>query len=182
MKVGNLYPQGDFKADCFVKVFETTLSSPTTTVTISNLDGNTNEVYLLVVKMIGNYAGRTSLRLRPNNDSGTNYSYQRMQGVDSTAQALRDTGVSFIVVGSCDASDERSWSRSILYAKSGQDRTCFVNLAYSIKGTLVPILFPIFYVWDNNADNIISLTLTAQNANGLGTGSYIALYQKVDKS
>jgi len=171
---GNLYTGG------WQLIYENLLTSAATSVTISGLDGNTDKEYKLVVRHIGGYdGGNSTIYLRPNNDSGANYGYQRLVGQDSTASALQGTANQFFLnINSGCALNELHLSEHLLYAKSGYVRTLVSKAAEKISGTTVNSICLIGQSWNNTADNITSLVILANQTNGMGIGTHILLFAK----
>ena len=180
MKLCTVYPQGDFKADTWVKVYETTLTSAATFVTISSLTGNTAIDYMLSIRCVNGYDGAIIVYLYPNNDTtSANYGWQSLIGQDSSTLAQRSNAS--IRIGESDALGNMFWANTILCAKSGYVRTAINNQSYRITGTTVYTREITGQVWSNTADEITSLVITASQTDGLGAGTYICLYKRLDK-
>ena len=150
------------------------LSSAQTSITISNLDGDTDQEYELICRFIG--GASADVKLRPNNDSGTNYGYQYMQGDLVTPSAGRSTS-NGIYIGSNLMNNNINFSRTMLYAKSGYVRTSITENAYNISGTTVTGIQKWGQSWNNTTDNITSLVITG-GTNGIGVGSRIILLER----
>ena len=181
MKTGLITPQGtdSFKADTWQKVYEDTLASAQTSITISDLDGNTDVMYRLVTRHVcGALDGY--LGLRPNNDTGTNYGFQQLYGANTTIGASRNVGT-YIYMGDPGTIDYLAMDDMLIYAKSGYIRTFISTSIRDITGTTVTLIRNFGQVWNNTADNITSFTFFSGATNGLGVGTYISLFKPLAK-
>jgi len=179
VNIGNKYPVGDIKADCWEKVYENTLTSATNSVTISNLEGNTDEVYKLIVRAVDDGNTVEWVGLRPNNDSGSNYGYQRIHGVNAAVSAARGTSTRFLLTNIASTTPV-GIVEMLLYAKSGYIRTAIIKQLSNASGTSVYSTGVYGLSWSNTADEITSLVIYAES-DELGIGSYIALYRKLGR-
>lgn len=84
------------------------LAAATTTITVSGLNGNVDEEYIIIARHINGYAGTAGLYVRLNNDSGNNYGTQLMKGQSSTASSSRTTADSSFMIGYGTASSRVS--------------------------------------------------------------------------
>jgi len=158
------------------KIYETTLTDAATSVTISSLDGNTDEEYILICRFIDDDT-TGGYYLRFNNDSGNNYGYQYIKGSSSTASALRDTSEAQIDLGYTNTDGNICFSKHLIHAKSGYVRTVISESAEDIATTTVTNIKSIGQVWNNTADNITSIVIGALN-DKLNIGSRIILLKK----
>jgi hypothetical protein len=169
------------KADTFVRVYTNTLTSAATSVTISSLLGNTDEIYIIRAKFVNNAAGAATYAVHPNNDTGTNYGYQYIAGVDTAITAARSTSTG-LTIGYNDATNKVCYSECTIYAKSGYVRTAIVHTGRSITGTTITDLYGLGESWNNSADEITSLVIDSSSADGLGIGTRIDIYKLVRKA
>ena len=180
MKIGKLYSQGSIKGNIWEKIYETTLSSAQTSITISNLDGNSAEEYLLETRCIGG-ADNSTTRLLLNNDSDSNYGYQQLFGEDTTINGSRSTSQTGINLSTAVLTGNIGQSKTLIYAKSGYVRTAISRTIRDITGTTVHYMQVWGWAWNNDSDNITSLVLSSSQTSGLGIGTYISLFKKADK-
>lgn len=176
MRFGKIIPQIGVK-DTLELVEETTLSSAVASYTFSNLNGNTDEVYILNFMIVNDQAGLSLYYLRPNGDNGANYGYQYIRGSASTVSAGRGTENNFLLSVNSSQNDLTMGSL-LLYAKSGYIRTNIHDRAYNISGTTVTAVDLFGESWNNTSDEITSLVVASNTASGLGVGTYLALYRK----
>ena len=176
MKTGTLTPNKIEGA--WERIYDSTLSSAATSVTISDLEGDTDCLYRLVTRGISGYAGSAFIQIQPNADATTsNYGYQSLRGDSTTASAARATTYDGILCGYSTAITRLFFSDVLLYAKSGYERTALSNIVNNITGTTVSQINLTGGVWDNTADEITSLRLISSQADGLGIGTHIELYR-----
>lgn len=155
-------------------------TSKITSLLIDGLDGNTDEEYRLICRFISGSA--SSINLRINNDSGNNYSKQRVYGENATVGATLDTGDSSMqYIGYIDGADKMVYCDLLLYTKSGYIRTAMSKHSFSISTTTVTSIWKNGYVWNNTTDNITSLIIISTVENGINSGSVIELYKKLQK-
>jgi len=167
--------KGKLQAGVMQTIYETTLTEAATSITISGLDGNTDILYELEMRVVNGYNGGANCLLRCNNDTGANYGRQEVNGNNATAGATRSTNHTGIYFANCDALGNVSQGEIKLYAKSGYIRTAILNRSCAIATTTVSIIQLAGYSWNNTADNITSLVILADQTNGLGIGTYIRL-------
>jgi len=178
LKTGSLEVQGKVYG-VWQKVYENTLTSAQTSITISGLDGNTDVMYRLTCRFINNNASSSGYGVRPNNDTGTNYGYQEINGANATVVADRSPAESRITIGWSLPQNNLSLSECLLYAKSGYIRTALVAFCDDITGTTVTRIMLLGNTWNNTADIITSLVVFAGQTSGLGIGTYLLLEKLV---
>jgi len=160
------------------KFYETTLTSATTSITISGLTGNTDIEYKLVARIINDYNGAAYYYVRPNNDTGSNYGFQYIQGSNTTKEAGRYTD-SKLQFTQASALGNIGFAELSIQSKSGYVRTVITEYPRNISGTTIEDINLTGQVWNNTADEITSLVVYASQTNGLGVGTNITLYRKV---
>jgi len=176
-QMGKVYPQGNFSSDCFTKIYETTLLANATSVTISNLAGNTTVEYRLNTKVVNGYDGSCYAGLTINNDTGANYGIQHLRAINTTVTASRYADA-FLYVGAASALGSTSLSETLIHAKSGYVRTGIQGRISHIVTTTVGQLYLVGQSWNNTTDEVTSLVISADQASGLGIGTYICLWGK----
>ena len=179
MKTGALEVQGSVYGT-WQKVYSTTLDAAATSVTISGLDGNTDVMYRLKCRFVNGFNGAVSYLFRPNNDTGTNYGFQYLAGINATASAGRNTAqTGTSICNQADALNDIAEGEVLFYAKSGYVRTSTGSNSRAISVTTVTGIILYGQAWNNTTDNITSLVIFADSANGLGVGSFIYLEKLV---
>lgn len=181
MRVGRKNVLGLLNVDTWQKIYENELSSSATSVTISGLDGNTEENYFLFVTLKNGYAGTVTYRLRLNNDSGSNYGYQNIQAEGSTGTANRATD-SGIILGYATAQDYMSQSTVNLFSKSGNNRLILVQRVYNLDETrTIGGIEVAGWSWNNSGSNITSMVIVGSQTDSIAVGSVIELWAKKEK-
>jgi hypothetical protein len=158
------------------------LTEALTSLTISNLDGNNDKEYELIVRHVGGSATASYMQLRINNDSTSNiYGMQTLYGQNTTEGASRFTDNKLYIGGIVGANAQNAigFGRIHINAKSGYVRTGFIWSAENIVTTTVDAIAAIGFSWNNTVDNITSLTILANQVGGLGIGTRIILLKKV---
>lgn len=178
MKFGKLTPKSiaNIKYNTWVKAYETTLGTATTSLTISGLAGDIDKEYKLEARIINGYAGEIVCYIRPNNDTDANYGRQYLLAYSTTVAGNRDV-LNGIRMGGAESGQE-CLSSTILYAKSGYVRTSLTNESYKIATTSVGNILLMGHAWSNTADEITSLVILANRTNGLGAGTQITLWKR----
>ena len=157
------------------QIYNTTLSTAATSITISGLAGDTDICYKLEARIVNGYNGALSFRVRPNNDTGTNYGYQFLDGYGTSPSAGRGATGCWFIAGAT-ALGGVSQGELTIQAKSGCVRTAITNEIDQISGTTVSEVTMYGQSWNNTADEITSLVVMCDHTNGLGIGSEITLY------
>ena len=168
----------------WVLVEEKNITSATTSVTFSNLNGDSDVEYEISGMLVGGSATIAHLMLRPNGDAtATNFKAEYLQGNSAsvTSAALTNwagcwlTGASNAQYGSF---------KTRFMAKSGSVRTYQGETMYQAATSSVTLAAMVNGLWANTTSNITSLTLASDNStgttvtNGIGVGSRIALYAR----
>jgi hypothetical protein len=180
MRQGKIQVLGSFQFDSMIMIYNKTLSEARTSVIIPNLNGNLDVEYELKLIIVGNADGQ-NVRIRPNADSETNYGNQFAIGGNTTATAIRQTNTGFQLVYNALNTNQILHADVIIYAKSGYERTAISKVINDISGTTATEIILGGYSWNNTTDNITSLTLITDQANGLGVGTNIQLYARRSK-
>jgi hypothetical protein len=156
------------------------LASAATSITISGLDGDSAEEYELIVRAVNGYNGAINYSFYFNADT-TNYGYQQLYGSNASKGASRNTEGGINDMGG-GALASIFMLHSKIQAKSGQVRTCINKSIYPIATTTVETVKINGHSWNDTASNITSMTIIADQANGLGIGSRVILLKKVSNS
>lgn len=164
-------PTGKLKANCFETIYETTLGSNQTSVTISGLDGDTDRIWELEIMLVNN--GSIDIQVQPNADStAAHYGYKYFQGAATTAsQGSNNANPTSFGGGT---TGQVSWNRITMYTKQGNNRLLLSEMYYG--ATTTPQLLRLSGMSYNVTNtNFTSLAIVASSASGLGTGTFIRL-------
>lgn len=158
LKTGNLEVQGKVYG-VWQEIYNTTLTEAATSVTISELTGNTDILYRLRCRFVDDdTTGRYGLKI--NNDDST-YGFQSLYGSNTTAGAVRDTSEAKMDIGYTNTDGNISMTETYLYAKSGFVRTAISTHIEDVSTTTVTNVCILGQVYDNTADEITSLVISA---------------------
>lgn len=160
----------------FKKIYDNTLSSAASSVTISGLDGDNDEVYLL--RVVGKGTASASIRLRFNNDSGANYGLQYLTASNTTLTAGRSTSSTAMAIASVDASSGVAYGEAFICAKSGKVRTLLISHTERVNGSTIDTLQNKAQSWNNMSSNITALVISASSGN-MDVGTRIELWRKI---
>jgi hypothetical protein len=138
------------------------------------LDGDRDVLYYLT-HAVKNNGGAFGVQVRFNSDSGTNYGYQSLDATNTTVSALRDTAETRFIVGYNSTSGYYCQGNMLMFVKKGFIRPALVSRVDSVSGTTVTAMKVYGKSWNNTADNITSLVVSA-SANNFDTGSQFDLY------
>lgn len=180
----SLNPQGVFASDCVMMLYETELSSPATSVTISGLDLDTTNNVTLNFYAVNDANADTSYTVAINNDTtSANYSdaYMAAYGANLTTSGKNSPGSCYLSQAAALA--QECWATLTIATKSGTScrPTTHLSARKIIGSGTAPEIMMRCSEWDNSADNITSLVIVATQANGLGVGTCIRLYGVVAK-
>lgn len=181
MKFGNI--DSPVSINDLYSVVEDTgeLSSSVSSYTFSNLDGDTDEEYILLSRFRNVSGSTTTYYIRFNGDTGANYGQQDVQGEGAVIAGSGATGLTWINIGGT-ATGYLSMSALKIYAKSGKSRVFRFDKVFYIHGTSINNFAEVVGAWNNTGDNITSITVVTNPASGLGAGSRLVLLKKVTAS
>ena len=166
-------------------IYETDITSATTSVNISGLNGDSDGSYDIRVRFISGTSngGGYAYYIRPNGDSSSSY-FTRFTYIDNAAaptksysgsidnSGLHLCGSTMTVTTSsiCQAS-------MIIYAKSGFARTSIGKGAHHDSATSW-LNYDYSSTYTNSGTNITSLTIYSPYANAIGSGSRIEVWAR----
>jgi hypothetical protein len=177
IRTGDLNIQGAINTGEFQKIYQNTLATAATSVTISGLDGDTDVLYELRMRLVNGYNGASTQGISINTDTANNYGYQYLYAISTTTTSVRNTSAAgLFLFGAAGALNEKSLSKILLYAKSGYIRAGINELTSGIATTTINMALLSGVDWNNTADNITSLTVVSAQSLGLGIGTVIELW------
>ena len=161
-------------------VYENTLTGDAASVTISGLDGNTDEEYRLIIfgaPHTTDSAHWVSLYL--NNDSSiNNYTITYTFYTSSAGGAIIGTGSSAAYATYINAGNQPGFSDIRIFAKSGRKRSIIGRMNYGLAASQFPWTFNFTNQWTNTADNLTSIVLSGN----MGAGTYICLMKRTQNT
>jgi hypothetical protein len=143
-----------------------TLGSATNSVTFSSISGSYTD---LVLVFNGTVSANQYVALRLNSDTGSNYSWTRVDGNGSTAQSSRGTSTTFGRLGIGDPTNRTlTISQFMNYSNTTTNKTVLSRSNTDFVGALVNL-------WRNTAA-ITSITVLTTTADTFTVGSTFTLY------
>jgi len=156
------------------------LTSPADYVEIPDLDGDVDGEYELIVRGVSG-ASSNSFFVRLNADTGSNYGIQHLRGESTSVlggrQVLTNWPIEFQGLGV----GHIGFSRLHLFARSGNVRLMQEQCVDQVNGSVITDMRVASGSWNNTSDKLTSITVHAQQTNGLGVGSRVILLKKVDE-
>lgn len=148
-------------------------SSPTssTSVTFSSLGSYTDIRIVVTYKS----TGTELIGLRFNSDSGTNYSYTRMEGDGSVTESSRQTNGTQINYGRSSSSDNISMTTFDIFNYGGSTNKTVLMTQSADYGNGTGRVLRAVGLWRNTAA-ITSIEVRTSSTTGFQTGSMITLY------
>ena len=124
---------------------------------------------------IVNDASDKNILLRFNNDSGGNYSYQRISAGSTTVDGARSTGATFINLTSATLVASQDLSCSILVAKPSASvkAQAIAQVGYQGSGDVIRLVLD-GGEWDNTSDALTRIDIIA-SANNFAAGTSLML-------
>lgn len=138
-----------------------------TSVDITGLDGDTDQVYRFIIAFRENGTGGANLLIRFNGDSGVSYDYQELRADGATVTGSRVNGDTGIKLAFGNSGDTRISEGVAYVATTGQQRAVVCHAAREIAGN-APELSLNAGNWRNTADNVTQITFV------LGAGQFAA--------
>jgi len=154
------------------KIAEIDISTNTTQVDITGLDGNSDEVYLLILRIYNPTGSQTVNSIRFN-DVAINKYYRIFIDSNGSSVSTGETSVSNqIEILKADANSVGT-AVCYVFAKSGSQRHV---LAHSYTSSIHRHLFG---RWVDTTSNLTKINIVCNTSNGIGTGSKIWVYKLV---
>jgi hypothetical protein len=127
-----------------------------TNLTFSGLDGDTDELYKVLIFAIAN-GTLAGMDMRPNADAtANNYRYQYLQASNNATTPGRADYSNGLILGNANTSGDLLLTEATFYAKSGWRRVCRAHANSNVNATTLDIVEWTTY-WKDTATNITSL-------------------------
>lgn len=167
---------------CFNLIDETTLTDTATTIDITGLNGDTDEIYIIQYRITHDNipASATQLRLGLNEDSATNYGYQRLRANGAVIDASRSTlqnAMNLALMRTFTSTTYFTSGEIILFSKSGNERVAISDCARGISDDYMEGIRLGGSVWDNTIDTLTSLQFY-WNSGSMATYTNIKVWAK----
>jgi len=158
----------------WVRVGSATAGSNVSSVTIPNLDGDRDVLYLVNWDTNGGSSSGNH-RLTFNTDTSANYVRQYLYADGTSVGTLRST-VSYISMGYAASPNYRYSGSMLLYAKSGFVRPGLLQHMDSSGGTTVSGIVAQGISWNNTGSNITQMVFTDPGGAFILSGSRFDVY------
>lgn len=158
-------------------IAETTLTSATSRIEFTGLNGDSCGEYIILCRSISDTATSAGISyLHFNGDSATNYGYQRIAAISTTVSAARNTSYSGIqVVGT--ALGKIDYSIIKVYTNSGYERTVLQDILQRGSSTTIGVFGSWSWIWNNTSDTITSMQFENSNGDAIfSTGTTIQIW------
>ncbi|MCP4651433.1 MAG: hypothetical protein GY853_15310 [PVC group bacterium] len=143
---------------CFNLIAEVTLTATASAIEITGLNGDTDEIYWVMIKLIKATSSGDWFSMYINNDDAANYGYQYLLGENATVTSARKiTHTSIYVGGAGNSLGVCGFSESFIYAKTGNERLVLTRMLKSGGGTWVYQNWNFGSIWNNISDTITNL-------------------------
>lgn len=180
MQIGAKNVLGTFSADCWEVIYDSEITADTTSVTISSLNGDVDDYYLLSARFVNPLAGASDISVKINNDGGANYGYQYLRARATTIDAASGSTTKAYIGAGVNQTDI-SYAKLVLYAKTDFERPFMNDRAADISGSTAANFTIFGNSYKNSSTNLTNLVIASDQANGVGSGTNFILYRKVDK-
>lgn len=180
----NLDPQGTFSSGCMTLLYETALTDTATSITISNLVGNTTNNFMLFIYIKNAYNGACTYYLRPNNDgTGANYNSKQYWAYPASSTAYWTGAEPGLHIGYATAINQLSASVLKMCTASGIVRISNTLCGESIVGSsTAPAIVYNTGEYESTASEITSLVICGDYNSCFASGSYFKLFGEVPKA
>ena len=154
------------------------ITAHATTVTFSGLDGNTDEVYRLIMRLLNKAGASVKYVMNPNGETtnlSSNFAYNGLAGVNAATWQLSSNTAA-------DLTDNNWANYSVdIWAKNDPNSIAAIRQYHGDLGvaTTTPAAARGQFsgVWNETSSNLTSLDIVSSVANGIGNGSTLVLYK-----
>ena len=158
-------------------VGQTNVLSATAQISFTGLNGDLDTEYMIISFLVGDTTSTLDLFL--NGDTTASYGKQTIviENNVTTEQRTTDSGIELNTVGTATTTaDEISLCKTIVYAKTGNERPAVVSSGNSAQGDYVLNNDKKYYVWKDTSSTITSLVF--EGSVNVGVGSYIGVWKR----
>lgn len=174
------YPDFYSLAQLLSKIEDTTLSSASSSIEIKNFPPHYNHLVVFVLARLST-STNDSLVMRINNDSGSNYDFERVDASGTSPTANEGLGDTFINIGACSGEASSIAQPTILffpfYSGTNFNKTvhCLGGQKRGTASTNILIRLTIGFWRNSSAINRLTF-LPLNGANNLASGTRVNAY------
>ena len=160
-------------------IAEYTATDSITSVEFTGLDGDTDEIYHIVVYYVGQSGTASDLYCCIHGNSAANYGFQRIRTRAAAPTAQRTTGGSSTVFkfgyarNDTTTNNNLSLCESFIYAKTGYERLAINEVFEGANETYINGVYQIGTIFSDKTTNITSLKFISTDKMATGTSIQI---------
>ncbi len=156
------------------------ITSAVARIEITGLNGDTDIEYEIIARIISGNATSQAYSLHCNGDSASNYAYEYILGDGAVVSAALQSAAGFFLgfVQQDSTTTKIIFNNSILYAKTGYERTCMNTNLDACGEKWVGRLMNMGQIWNNTSSTITSLVFTAPTTTSYNVGTFIDIYAR----
>jgi len=181
-------PSGDFSTvkerldsmgagGMWAKVEEVDLTAAATEYTFSGLDGDNDKLYKLIARVICGVTGYNQIALRFNGDTGNNYGWGGFCERGGSISGNVGASAAWCTIMVCQYCQMGAFIEGLIYPVSGHERQLLTRGGERSPGYAGNFCHFNGY-WENDTDNITSITILSTLTNGLGAGTHLELWKR----
>jgi len=158
------------------KIADVVVSTAKSSHTFADLNGDVDKRYIVKTRVINDLGVASVLFIRPNNDTGNNYSRQLIDANVSTISAAQAPAISDVAIAKTEGDTLVAFGKATIDARTGTDRAISAHRFSEASTDQAGKTLIIDYLWHDDDSNITSIELTASQTNGIGVGSILELW------
>lgn len=162
-------------------IYENDITSATTSVNITGLDGNSDIDYEIRVRFVsGSAAGAIDYYFQPNSDSSSSNYRERniwMDNANAPTNSTANTAPGLYLCGGNNALGGVCQGKNTFFAKSGFRRTS-LNQSIIFNSDASWSSWNRHGIWTDTGNNITSMNISTTQTNGIGAGSRIEVWAR----
>ena len=145
---------------------------------VTGLNGDVDEEYKMNMFLSHCPEGNNAILVCPNNDTASNYRYQRFYatGASPGADSGTATGLYSLAYAGTTTS---SRGEMTLIAKTGHPRTAKTSINMLVNSTTVTYVQNGSTLWTDTSSNITSLVFLTQSGYTMDVGTYLSVWKKI---
>jgi hypothetical protein len=156
------------------------INSATNSIEFTGLDGDTDIMYNIICRFVRTENTATSYELIFNGDSSGSYGYQELNAQATAITAARLTSLTSIEIAETvnQSTPSYSFSDTLIYAKTGFERLCLIDVLAEGTGTYVLKNQFRGGIWSDSSSTITSIKIYGNTTTAIGVGSYVELWAR----
>lgn len=161
---------------------ETTLADTAASIEVTGLNGDVDVEFMILFRGISHATNSAATpRMILEGDSGTTYGWQLVDGAAGVVSASRATSITSWEYGTVGVPTTTvigmGFNKSILYAKTGNERTMLNMELRSARGAFVSAVTNRAMIWNNTASTITTIKIFS-STNNFGTNTNLQIWAR----